>query len=60
MITLCFKAYQVKSQELSDKAMNEDTLEKQRFLRNETGDTSESPPTISHQDETITGARKSG
>nr|XP_034299168.1 uncharacterized protein LOC105333182 isoform X2 [Crassostrea gigas] len=40
--------------------MNEDTVEQEPFLRNETKDSSESPPTIKHEDENITGARKSG
>ncbi|XP_065936146.1 uncharacterized protein [Magallana gigas] len=39
--------------------MNEDTVEQEPFLRNETKDSSESPPTIKHEDENITGARKS-
>nr|XP_034299169.1 uncharacterized protein LOC105333182 isoform X3 [Crassostrea gigas] len=45
--------------EESDIVMNEDTVEQEPFLRNETKDSSESPPTIKHEDENITGARKS-
>lgn len=40
--------------------MNENTLEQQPFVTNETDDTSETPQTMTHQNETITGARKSG
>uniref|UniRef100_A0A8W8KFG6 Uncharacterized protein n=1 Tax=Magallana gigas TaxID=29159 RepID=A0A8W8KFG6_MAGGI len=49
----------IECQESRILAMNKDTSEKQSFLRNETEDNSESPPTMSHQDETITGGRKS-
>lgn len=40
--------------------MNEDTVEQQPFLRNEVKDTSDSPPTMRHEDENTTGARNSG
>lgn len=40
--------------------MNEDTVEQQLFLRNEVKDTSDSPPTMRHEDKNTTGARKSG
>lgn len=53
-------AYPVKSQELSDIVKNEDTVEQEPFLRIETEDSSESPTTLSHEDENITGARKRG
>ncbi|XP_065936147.1 uncharacterized protein [Magallana gigas] len=45
--------------EENDIVMNEDTVEQEPFLRKETKDSSESPPTIKHEDENITGARKS-
>nr|XP_034315212.1 uncharacterized protein LOC105325036 isoform X6 [Crassostrea gigas] len=47
-------AYPIKSQESSDIARNEDTLEQQPFLKN----TPESPPTMTHEDENITEARR--
>lgn len=49
-------AYPIKSQESSDIARNEDTLEQQPFLKN----TPESPPTMTHEDENITEARRNG
>eukprot|EP00105_Crassostrea_gigas_P036495 XP_019920643.1 PREDICTED: uncharacterized protein LOC105322873 isoform X2 [Crassostrea gigas] len=58
-VPLYRKAYPVESQELSDIVMNEDTVE-QPFLRKEVEDISESLPTMWHEDENITGARKSG
>lgn len=60
MFYLQVTAHHVECQESKIPAMNEDTLEKQSFLGKETGDTSESPPIMSHQNETKTGARKSG
>lgn len=43
--------------ELSDIVRNEDTEEQEPFL---TEDSLESPPTIKHEGENISGARKSG
>lgn len=52
--------YPVESQELSDTVRDEENSEEQPFLRNEVKDTSESPPTLRHEDENITETRKSG
>lgn len=49
-------AYPIKSQESSDIARNEDTLEQRPFLKN----TPESPPTMTHEDENIPEARRNG
>lgn len=55
-----FQAYAVENNELSDIVRNEDTVEQESFLWIETEDSLESPPTIKHEDENISGARKSG
>lgn len=51
-------AYLVASQESSDR--EENVVEQQPILRNEPGDTSESPPTMRHEDENITEAERNG
>lgn len=53
-------AYPVENKKLSDILENENTVEQEPFLRIGTEDSSESPPTIKHEDENIPGARKSG
>lgn len=48
--------YRKASQESSDR--EENVVEQQPILRNEPGDTSESPPTMRHEDENITEAER--
>ncbi|XP_052716886.1 uncharacterized protein LOC128189352 [Crassostrea angulata] len=52
------KAYPIESQESSDKVRNEDSLEQQPFLKNEVEDNPKSPPTMMHENENITEARR--
>nr|XP_034315214.1 uncharacterized protein LOC105346393 isoform X2 [Crassostrea gigas] len=49
------KAYPIESQESSDKVRNEDNLEQQPFLKK---DTPKSSPTMMHENENITEARR--
>lgn len=51
-------AYPVKNKELSGIVRYKDTVEQEPFLRIETEDSSESPPTIKHENKNISGARK--
>lgn len=53
-------AYPVESKKSGNQVRNEDIVEQQPFLKNEVEDTAESPPTMRHENETKTGARKSG
>lgn len=39
---------------------NEDSLEQQPFLKNEVEDNPKSPPTMMHENENITEARRNG
>lgn len=50
------------SQESSDRGRNNDITEQQPFLRrsSEVEDTSESAPTMRHEDENINGAKMNG
>lgn len=50
-------AYPIESQESSDKVRNEDNLEQQPFLKK---DTPKSSPTMMHEIENITEARRNG
>lgn len=49
-----------KRQESSDKARNEGTKEHELFVKNGVEDTTESPPTMRHEDEYITEAIRNG